>query len=397
MGAPVYRIRCASMTGMGELARNLAVAGRVFKKPGLPLNLVVFVTSRCSLLCRHCFYWKELNGKKNELTLEEYRRISSTLPNLLSVSLTGGEPYLRRDLAEIAATFAVNSRVRNIQIPSNGFLPERTVRGAEAVLREVDTAVVATGVSLDGPPEIHNRIRNHPQSFDRALESFAGLRELKPKFPNLSVGVAITVNRENQHVLDGFLDFVEQELKPDAISLTLVRGEPMEPGLRSVDPELYRRVAERVVAYRKLHPRRGATYERMVVSKEEAVYRLVYRTMKANRRLSPCYAGQLSGVISETGDVYPCEILDRKIGNIRDYGGDFASLWRSTAAWEAYAYQRRLQCSCTYECALSVNVLFNRRQLVPLAIRTVLPVSKPRMEKPDELAECGNATDYSVG
>jgi len=113
--------------------------------------------------------------------------------------------------------------------------------------------------------------------------------------------------------------------------------------------------------------------------------------------LSPCYAGQLSGVISETGDVYPCEILDRKIGNIRDYGGDFASLWRSTAAWEAYAYQRRLQCSCTYECALSVNVLFNRRQLVPLAIRTVLPVSKPRMEKPDELAECGNATDYSVG
>jgi len=366
------------MTGMGELARNLAVAGRVFKKPGLPLNLVVFVTSRCSLLCRHCFYWKELNGKKNELTLEEYRRISSTLPNLLSVSLTGGEPYLRRDLAEIAATFAVNSRVRNIQIPSNGFLPERTVRGAEAVLREVDTAVVATGVSLDGPPEIHNRIRNHPQSFDRALESFAGLRELKPKFPNLSVGVAITVNRENQHVLDGFLDFVEQELKPDAISLTLVRGEPMEPGLRSVDPELYRRVAERVVAYRKLHPRRGATYERMVVSKEEAVYRLVYRTMKANRRLSPCYAGQLSGVVSETGDVYPCEILDRKMGNIRDYGGDFAALWRSPAAWEAFAFQRRLQCSCTYECALSVNVRFNRRQRIPLAIRTVLPGSQSR-------------------
>ena len=134
-----------------ELLNDLRVAGRVLKKKGLPVSLIFFATSKCNLLCKHCFYWEELNQKKNELTLDEIEKVTQSLPNLLTVSLTGGEPYLRKDLPEIAGLFETNSRVRNIQIPSNGFLVERTVSGAEAVLKRVRKARVSTGVSLDGP------------------------------------------------------------------------------------------------------------------------------------------------------------------------------------------------------------------------------------------------------
>lgn len=357
------------MSRMGELGRKLTAAGRLLWKADLPLNLVLFVTSRCNLLCRHCFYWRELNGKKDELTLDEYERISTGLPQLLSLSLTGGEPYLRRDLAEIAAIFVENSRVQNIQIPSNGFLPERTLQGAEAVLKRVGGTRVATGVSLDGPPEIHNHIRNHPQSFARALETFRGLQGLKAAHPNLSVGVAVTVNRANQARLEAFLDFIEEQLAPDAVTITLARGEPMDPELLAVAPDLYRRIADRVLAYRRSRVPRTRLVERMVVAKEEEVYRRVEETVRRGRRVTPCHAGLLSAVISETGDVYPCEVLGRRMGNVRDFGGDFAALWRSPEARAVYDYQRRLQCHCTYECAMSVNVLVDRPRLVTLAWR----------------------------
>ncbi|MFQ6674458.1 MAG: DNA translocase FtsK 4TM domain-containing protein, partial [Fidelibacterota bacterium] len=93
------------------------------------------------------------------VSLDEIERISRSLPNLLSLSLTGGEPYLRPDLPEIAAAFERNSHVRNIQIPSNGLLVDRTVRRAEALLKRVRRARVCTGVSLDGPEHLNDPIR----------------------------------------------------------------------------------------------------------------------------------------------------------------------------------------------------------------------------------------------
>ncbi|MGW8178924.1 MAG: radical SAM protein, partial [bacterium] len=152
-----------------QIVDDLSIAGRLLKKRGSPVNLIFFVTSQCNLLCTHCFYWEELNKKKNELSLDEISRITKSLPNLLSVSLTGGEPFLRKDLPEIAELFERNSSVRNIQIPSNGFLVERTVLRAEEMLKRVRRARVCTGVSLDGPKDIHNKIRQNERSFERAI------------------------------------------------------------------------------------------------------------------------------------------------------------------------------------------------------------------------------------
>ncbi len=258
------------MVRMSSGLRDLQIAGRLVHKRGLPVSLIFFVTGRCNLLCTHCFYWEQLNKKKNELTPDEIDRVTRSLPNLLSVSLTGGEPYLRPDLAEIAHLFERNSGVRNIQIPSNGFSIEKTVSGAEAVLKRVKTARVATGVSLDGPPEIHNAIRQNPRSFSHAIEALDGLKKLKPRFPNLSVGVALTVSAANQDQLSEFYRYVEEELQPDAVTITLVRGNPLDPTLKNVDMQVYREFARKVVIYRKDHLRTRRWSDRLVVAKEAA-------------------------------------------------------------------------------------------------------------------------------
>lgn len=344
------------------LWKDLSIAGRVARKAGPPVSLIFFVTSRCNLLCKHCFYWEELNKRKNELTLDEIRKVARSLPNLLNLSLTGGEPYLRRDLPEIAEAFERHSGVRNIQIPSNGHLVERTVRSVEEMLSRVRRARVATGVSLDGPEEVHNRIRQNDASFQRAVETLAKLKELKPRFPNLSVGVALTVTSANQDRLDEFFEYVTGELQPDAVTVTLARGNPIDEDLKKVDSEKYFRFTRKVIDYRRRNGHSASWRDRLVIAKEEETYRLVRDASLARKRISPCYGGELIGVLSETGEVYLCETLDRSMGNIREFDGDLGRLWKATAAAEARQYQKDLGCQCTYECAMSVNTLFQPRR-----------------------------------
>ena len=347
---------------MRRVTRNLGIASRLFIKRGLPVNLIFFVTSKCNLLCRHCFYWEELNLPKNELSLDEIERIARSLPNLLSLSLTGGEPYLRPDLPEIAAAFETYSRVRNIQIPSNGLMVERTIERAAALLERVRNARVCTGVSLDGPKDIHNEIRQNQRSFDQAIRCLAEFKKLKSQHPNLSVGVALTVTSANQDHLHEFYRYVVEDLQPDAITITLTRGDPIDPSLKEVDLRQYQEFADQVIHFRKAHRLTNSWADRLVIAKEQETYRLIEEAAGATSRISPCYAGQLIGILSETGEVYVCETLDKSMGNVRDFNCDFARLWSARQAEEARSYQQELGCQCTYECAMSVNTLFNPRR-----------------------------------
>ena len=64
------------------------------------------------------------------------------------------------------------------------------------------------------------------------------------------------------------------------------------------------------------------------------------------------------------GDVYPCELLiDKSLGNLRDVNYDFKKLWFSPKADETRRFIRESKCFCTYECFLTINILFNPRMM----------------------------------
>ena len=85
------------------------------KKNQLPSYFIFFPTSRCNLSCSHCFYHDSLNKRFNELTLDEIDTFSKTMDPLLTLALTGGEPYLRHDLDQIARIF-YNKEIKNYEI-----------------------------------------------------------------------------------------------------------------------------------------------------------------------------------------------------------------------------------------------------------------------------------------
>ena len=65
------------------------------------------MTSRCALRCRHCFFWQEAEGAAPHLGLDEIERLSANLRDLLYLVLSGGEPFIRKDLPAICRRLEV--------------------------------------------------------------------------------------------------------------------------------------------------------------------------------------------------------------------------------------------------------------------------------------------------
>ena len=89
-----------------------------------PVSLIQFVTEKCNAKCPHCFV--DFSKMKHELTLEAIEKIALTSGNCLrNIALTGGEPFIREDLFEIADIWYKNSKTRTISITTNGSMPDR--------------------------------------------------------------------------------------------------------------------------------------------------------------------------------------------------------------------------------------------------------------------------------
>ncbi|HMJ27077.1 MAG TPA: radical SAM protein, partial [Pyrinomonadaceae bacterium] len=87
-------------------------------------TVILFVTSRCNSFCRTCFYHEELN-RPGDMTFAQIKTVSSTMPPITDLWLSGGEPTLRHDVSEIIDMFVRNNGVRRLIIPTNGLVKAR--------------------------------------------------------------------------------------------------------------------------------------------------------------------------------------------------------------------------------------------------------------------------------
>src|SRR5512142_136437 len=122
-------------------------AKALFRPAGLE-SVFLFVTSTCNSLCRTCFYWDELN-RGRDLTFEQLETLSRTAPKFRKLWISGGEPFMRKELAEIIELFYVNNGVRQINLPTNGLLPAKVESVISALLERCPELVIDLNFSLD--------------------------------------------------------------------------------------------------------------------------------------------------------------------------------------------------------------------------------------------------------
>ena len=365
---------------------------------GRPIHLTFFATRKCNAKCPWCFYLQSAGadtGAGEDLSLDEIREISRRLRRLLWVAFSGGEIFLLDDLVEMSAIFHDQNRPTVMLFPTNGLMPETIRDRTERILRRCPNSVIVVKVSVDGPDGALDARRGAPGGFRKAIETYRLVGELLDRHANLELGINTVFHSDNQDRMDEIIDLVAGLAPKGTHTISVIRGDLLDKRYKRIDVDKYRRATDRLA--RNLRNGTAGTHRfagaRLKAAQDILQRRLIHRTLVEDRRLVPCYSGSLSLVLTETGEVHPCETLATSLGNVRDHGYDMARLLRSERARAALEPIAAGACHCTHECNFIMNILFNPR-LYPALLGEYLRLCGPG---PGRVAAPPSAGETSSG
>jgi MoaA/NifB/PqqE/SkfB family radical SAM enzyme len=333
----------------------------------LPFSLVVSVSFRCNSRCRTCGVWRKAS---DELSAAEWRKVFAGLGRApFYLTFTGGEPFLRADLDEIVAAGAELCRPGVITIPTNGLLTRRILDQVDEICATAPHSQIGINLSLDGVGAEHDEIRQVPGTWDRAMETWRGLKELQAQHSNLVLSVHTVVSRFNAHRLQGIVVGL-QFLEPDSY-ITEVAEERVELGTVGWDitpsPEEYAPIADDLAARARAVPATGLA--RFTQAFRAQYYQLAKRVLCQQRQVIPCQAGWASGHIAPDGDVWSCCVRAEPVGNLRRTGYDLRPIWFEHVG-DLGRLRRsiaRRECACPMANAAYANMLLHVPTLVRVA------------------------------
>ncbi len=318
---------------------------------------IFFVTSHCNARCLHCFNWQNINRPSEDLTLEEIKKLTLSMPHFPALLFSGGEPFLREELYDIFSLFYNNVGVRTFTFPTNGSLPERIERDITRIMADFPEAHVSATFSVDGLASDHDRMRQLPGCFLKVRQSIERLRPLKKRFGSrLEIKTNTVISAGNIGGLAELISFLENEYADlDDHLFEILRGNPKDQNLRQkiTDRQLteiyrdIRRHKEKMLSINKTP---------IIDSLFKLANLILIQTIQQKGYLGkgwgmPCFAGQTMAVIDHNGDVRHCE-LRGPVGNLRDYGMDFNEVWRSERSDRERENIRIAKCwnGCTHVC-----------------------------------------------
>jgi uncharacterized protein len=311
----LYRRGLLALDGKPGLDRNLYADGPLFRKAYL---VELLLTEKCNLACTYCF--AEAGPRRLTMSPEVAHRTvdkAMELPtDFVRIEFAGGETLVEFaafcetvEYLEAAAQRA--GKEVQILVQSNG-----TRFTDPEVVQFVKEHRIWVGVSLDGPPEIHNRTRVSPDgrgSYERVL---AGIRRLQEagleEVPVLTVVNGYSVEHPRE-IIDHFLSLgIHHTLFNRPLPLGRGDGAWAEVG---VTPQQYFEFMREVLEY-------GAPRGLLDMNVGRMLQNLMVRTRSFRCMRSPCGAGFDYLVIDPRGNVYPCahhvQRPELRLGNIFD-------------------------------------------------------------------------------
>ena len=346
-------------------------ARTVFRPTGLE-SVFLFVTSTCNSRCRTCFYWDELNQGR-DLTFAQIETLSRTAPRFHKLWISGGEPFMRKELAEIIELFYANNGVRHINLPTNGLLPEKLEAVIAALLKRCPELVIDLNFSLDGLANTHDAIRGVPNNFEKTLATmdmaagkWKGVRRLRRN-------VVTCVTAENYRELVELGLKMMRESGSDGHYFEVIRGSPMDESLKRLPREelaaLHRRLmlfhehyAEQLFAHLPAIPRALA---RAYYLGNLKFHFDIHEQNHYNNKAWPmaCTAGESTIVIDHDGHFRACE-LRPKLGRLQDFDFNLSAALGSPQMQNEVKAIPQARCWCTHSCWIHTSSKFSPKVLL---------------------------------
>lgn len=292
----------------------------------LPTDASIILTYRCPMHCKMCNIWKYPTDKKEEIKASDLK----TLPKLKFINLTGGEPFIREDLAEIVEE--CYRHTDRIVISTSGWFEDRVIDLAKKFPN------IGIRISIEGLSQKNDELRGREGGFDKGLRTLLKLKEMGVK----DIGFGCTVSNNNSK---------------DMLSLyQLSKSLGLEFATASFHNSYYFHKDDNVITNKDAVCQdfeqliEWQLQEKSPKSWFRAFFNMgLINYIEGGRRMLPCEAGTANFFIDPWGEVYPCNGLEEKywkesMGNIKD--SDFLTVWNSDQADKV----RSLVAKCPKNC-----------------------------------------------
>jgi Fe-coproporphyrin III synthase len=330
--------------------RKLRFAKKVlssnFRRLPFPHKISFLLTYRCNLRCKMCNIWQKAPAK--ELSLEEIDRFFRVSNRFSWVGITGGEPFLREDIGEVIKVILGNCpELSAIHFATNGTMSERIIDVVKEALRYTQgrTALLFT-LSIDGPPDLHDKIRGQEGAWAKCMATFKRLKEIR----TIKTRLGITLAHHNLKEFPGLfasLKDSEPSLRFDDITINMFHRSSFYYGndaMPALDPS---GAIEAIDTILKMDKDRF-TVNNFLRRKYLALYK---RYIKNNKCPLRCQALSATCILDPYGNIYPCGVYEKRIAHIHECDYDLKMLWAEPRIREISAQCSRSMCpSCWSPC-----------------------------------------------
>jgi len=320
-------------------------------------DAVIAVTYKCNSKCSMCNIWKE--SPKNELAPEKFSKIPAGLKD---INITGGEPFLRNDLVEIIENInSVNPKARLI-FSSNGFATEKIVYFMKKIKKiNPNTGI---GISLDGIDEMHSKLRGIDNAYSKVISTIIDLKKAGIK----DIRIGFTGSNQNIQHLSKIYDIAR--LYDIEFTLSIVHNSEnyfnidtnLTPDFDDLEKELNYVINNE---FKSINPRRLLRTFYM---------RGILKFQMTGKRPLACQALKDFFYMDPEGYIFPCNILNKPVGNIRE--NDFETIWNSAKTDKLRKYCENCNdcwMVCTAKSSIRREFLSVAKEIIPAKIKTLYP------------------------
>lgn len=273
------------------------------------LNGTVIVTYRCNAHCNMCDCWKDPSDPQKEIPLSVIQK----LPKMSFTNITGGEPFIRKDLPEIVRELYKKSD--RIVISTNGYFTDRIL----SLCKEFPT--VGIRISIEGLQQTNDQIRGIPDGWNRGYSTLKKLVEIG----HPDVGFGMTVQDMNCQDLIP-LYHIANELNMEFATATLHNSFYFRKTDNAINDKLAVAKEFEKLINELLESKSPKKWGRAFFN--HGLINYIYE----QPRLLPCEMGTDAFFIDPFCDVIPCNGMAKKavMGNLHDQSWD--DLWNSVQA-----------------------------------------------------------------
>ena len=283
------------------------------------------LTERCNLACTHCY---QQGTSKDEMELGEIEGVMADVRDMLrswsdaygieflpSMNITGGEPFLRKDLFSILER--AHASGFESYLLTNGTLIDREKARALSGL-----GVKSVQVSLEGPEKVHEAIRGKG-SYGQALAGVALLRD-----EGMPVTLNVTLSKINA---DHFMELIDIATRLDVNALGFSRLVPAGRGMGLLDAMIGKEALKTL--YKEVFSHAGGSLE--LVTGDPVASQMSGPPVAEDGGDIPgggCAAGVSGLTFLPDGTVTPCRRLPIPIGNVRT--DSLREIWATSGVLE---------------------------------------------------------------